>query len=238
MTLPNPFGTIHQTAKHVADVAAVFTIASIPLAALRIYSTSGFDRNTALAITTYTSLSVFAVAIFVTITQSIFAAAAILLLLYVGGVFRPKSISWWIRLLAGTALAIIVLFSAETLRGFIVYLVLLSMAPFVPLVYRKMFRAVLPLDMRFFAFLALAMQLIFVATSRSLWLPAERVLIAGEPRTVYVLRERDEQLAVFYDDDHIVAWLDKSSITERQFCSLEQSSPLKARVKKDRPLCP
>jgi hypothetical protein len=238
MTLPNPFGTIHQTAKYVADVAAIFTLASIPIAAFRIYSTSGFDRNTALAITTYTSLSVFAVAIFVTITQSIFASGAILLLLYVGGVFKPKSISWWIRLLAGTVLAIIVLFSSETLSGFIVYLILLSMAPFVPLIHLKMFRAALPLDLRFFAFLALAMQLSFVATSRSLWLPAERIVIAGEPRTMYVLQDKDEQLAVFYDDDHIVAWLDKSSITERQFCSLEQSSPLKARDKKDRPLCP
>jgi hypothetical protein len=219
----------------------LLTVAAVPLVAIRIYAASGFDQNTALALAAFAPVSVLAIATFVTITQSLFAALAFYLLAAASSMLRDKSrrLRGVLSLVSGATVGLFVLRSSETALSFAVYCVVLGAAVVAGIIYSKWLKSRLKVDVRTWILIVLALQLAYIATSQQIWLPPETVKVRGETLTAYVLTEPEGEIVLFLRESSTVVRLSEKDVTERQFCSLPRTNPvMRAEPDGVRPVCP
>jgi hypothetical protein len=97
------------------------------------------------------------------------------------------------------------------------------------------------IKVEYVAFLAALAVLSASIASATPWLPPERVIMGGEPRTLYILRESDDGYVVFDPNAHAVQRVAKGQLTARQYCSLESTEGTLITLmfgKPDLPECP
>ncbi len=232
--------------KPLAELAGLLALVAIPVFALKLILLARFDQTVALALIANITLGGTAVAILVTMIPVLFAAAGVLTAGRLGFGLGSGGRNWW------GVVVVLALVGAQfvvwnRLIVCITYSVLIGLVFANSLVQSRLQkRALTPLsdaDRRRLAkdylspghIAGLALISIFVSPW---WMPPERLVIQNEPTSALVLNDSDKHVAIFDLSKHLVLHVEKSKISDRQYCQPADEFVIWRASMDARPVCP
>ena len=218
----------------IVDSIGILAAFAIPFTAVRVLSAAGYDISVALALLSYSSVTSLAVSYVMTLVPVLFNFFAMFWVIYsLEKKRRPK----WSDLPLGLPFVYYGMLVQQELMGILIFLLLpLAILLFFWLTDRRTPPDLAMRQNRRWLAVTVITQTIVMITASPLWLPPERLVLDGRPVTAYVLEDDSEIVALFAPMDAVLR-IDKSRISERQYCSRDWH-PLRFARNKERPACP
>jgi hypothetical protein len=222
--------------KPFAEILGLVGLVSVPVAAIRILAVSNWDRSVALAILTNSSVGDLAIALVLLSFPTVLYIAAMILAMEIASADPPKRASM------SAVLLLVFLIASLAAPGWVELAagIPLPLAVLVIVYFRNRNKSPVQVraDNRVRVWYFIASSAWVLLISSQFWLPPERLVVGGQARLAYVLKDSDKEIVAYLPVERSVLRLSKDLVTERQYCVPSSRSPIFKSEIRSRPKCP